>query len=518
MKLGFAAAVAFAATLLGSCGGGGNTPDPGPDTSLPTLTVTLSETEKTVTITEGGAATFNFTASYTGTSSEPVVAKVTLAARRYRLVGTPTSAGTTFTVNLETVPFPAGGLTTSQIGFALCTTAECTRVYPGSVKGLTLFLDVQFADWQTQQRTAAHRGHVDVIYAHADFGPTPNVTPKWTFTATTGSQVGAVAATKDGVFLTESGAADGKFYAIGLDSTDGSRRWRIDMGTNPASDPGFFNGKAYYTQTAASGTRNPLAVEARSGAQTTLPAYDASTGRMNQPVPFANALHLIAGSAGKVAHSYNLANSTLAWTRDYGGTVWEKAALAVDDNYVYAFNGPSLVLLARGDGTIAGTLANADFAGGTVWNSAPILDGAGRVFASTRSREFTDASPLAAWSIASTARLWLSTELYSTAAALGHEFLFAVNPAQRRIDAIDPATGAIAYSIAIPGTGALTGNVVTTRSHMFVSTASDTYAFHIAAATRPQVWTAAVGGRLAISPDNLLLVSSAAKVTAYRLW
>lgn len=514
MRLGFAAVVAFAATLLGSCGGGGNTPDPGPDPDLPTLTVTLSEDEKTVTIPEGGAANFSFTASYSGTSSEPIVAKVTLAARRYRLVGTPTANGTTFTVNLETVPFPAGGLTTSQIGFALCTTAECTRIYPGSVKGLTLYLDVQHADWATQQRGAAHRGHVDAIYAHADFG----ANPKWEFTAATGAQVGAVAATRDGVFLTESGAADGKFYAIGLDSSDGARRWRIDMGTNPASDPGFHNGKAYYTQTAASGTRSPLAVDGRAGTQTTLPAYDASTGRMNQPVPFANTLHLIAGAAGKVAHTYNLANSTLAWTRDYGGTVWDKAALAADANYVYAFNGPSLILLSRADGTVAATLGNPDFAGGTVWNSAPILDGTGRVFASTRSREFAEASPLAAWSIATAARLWQTTELYSTAPALSHEFLYAVNPAQRRVDALNPATGAIEFSIAIPGTGALTGNVVTTRSHLFVSTASDTYAFHLTAANRPQVWTKAVGGRLAISPDNLLLISSASKVTAYRLW
>ena len=512
MRLGFAAAAAFAATLLGSCGGGSDTPDPGPDTDLATLAVTLSDTEKTVTIPEGGAATFSFTANYTGTSDEPIVADVVISARRYRIVGTPTQNGTSFTVNFETVPFPAGGLTTSQIGFRLCTTAACTRVYPGSVKSLTLYLDVQFADWQTQQRTAAHRGHVDAIYKHQEFG----AAPKWEFTPTTGATVGAVAATKDAVFVTEN-TTDGKFFAVGIDSSAGARRWRVDMGTNPASDPAYVNNKVYYTSTAASGTRTPLAFDRLTGAQTALPAYDTTAGRMNQPVPFASALHLIAGAAGKVAHSYNLANGTLAWTRDYGGAVWDKAALAVDENYVYAFNGPSLVLLNRASGTVAASFDNTDFAGGTVWNSAPILGG-NLVFASTRGRDFTDASPIAAWSIASGARRWISTELYSTAAALHNQYLFAVNPAQRRVDAIEPATGAIAYSIAIPGTGALSGNVVTSRSHLFVSTATNTYAFDLTAATRPQVWTTAAGGRLAITPDNLLIISNPAKVSAFRLW
>lgn len=512
MKLGFAAVAAFAAALLGSCGGGGgDTPDPGPDTSLPVLNVTLSDDEKTVRIPEGGEATFGFTATYEGTSTQPIVADVTIDARRYRLVGTPTQSGNTYTVNFETVPFPAGGLTTSQIVFRLCTTAACTSVYPGSAKALILYLDVQFEDWQTLQRTAAHRGHVNVVYDSADFKK------KWEFAAATGAQVGAVAATTDGVFLTEN-TSDGKFFAIGLDSTAGERRWRTDLGTDPASDPAYFDGNAYYTQTAADGTRRPQVFDALDGTRSVLPTYGTTAGRMNQPVPFANSLYLIAGQTGREAYSYNLANGTRTWRQNYGGVVWDKAAMAVDANYAYAFNGPSLVLLARGSGAVAATFANPDFTGGTVWNSAPILDGAGRVFASTRSREFTDASPIAAWSIASGARLWMSTELYSTAPALGQRFLFAVNPAQRRIDAINPANGTVVYSIAIPGTGALTGNLVATRRHLFVSTASDSYAFNIVNDAHPQAWTAAVGGKLAITPDNLLIISGGAKVTAYRLW
>lgn len=516
MRAVTAIAAFAAAMLLGSCGGGdgdgGGTPPP--TGNLPTLNVTLSDPPPNVEIAEGGSATFGFTATYTGTSTDPIVADVKFGDRRLRLASPPSLSGNTNTVNLETLPFPAGGSIFGQITFRLCTTAACTAVYPGSIQSFFVNVDVQVKDWETQQRLAAHRGHLDVIYAHANFGQTR----AWELSAATGATFGAVAATRDGVFVTENTASDGKFFAIGIDGSDGVRRWRVDLGTNPTSDPAYFEGKAYYTQTATNGTRAPLAFDASTGAQTTLPAYNTAAGRMNQPVPFANRLHLVAGSNGRVAHSYNLANDTLRWQRDFGGVVSDKAAMAVDDTYVYAFNGPSLVLLARGSGAVAATFANADFAGGTVWNSAPILDGAGRVFASTRSRDFTDASPIAAWSIASGARLWLSTELYSTAPALGHQFLFAVNPAQRRVDAIDPATGAVAYSIAIPGTGALTGNLVSTRSHLFVSTATNTYAFDIVAANRPQVWTAAVGGRLAITPDNLLIISSGAKITAYRLF
>lgn len=511
MRVPTIAAAGLAATMLASCGGGSDTPG-GPDTSLPTLTVTLGAAEQTVSVVEGEAAKpFSFTASYTGTSSQPIVPAVIVNGERYKAVGTPTASGTTYTVNLETIPYSPGGLSTSSIVFRLCTTAECDKVYPGSTVAQTLYLDVKLKDWETYQRQADHRGHVDVNYKKEDFAN------KSEYVTTTGSTVGGSVAVRRKIFLTEK-AADGHYFALGLDSTDATRLWRVDLGTDEVSDPAYFNGKVYYTATAASGTKTPFVVDANTGAVTALPAYTVSGTSMGQPVPYSGGLHFIAGANGMVAHAYDLATRTLAWQHDFGGAIMRDATLAVDANYVYAFAGATIELMSRTTGAAVSSIVNADFTGGTRWQSAPILDPAGKLLALTQAKDFATATPLAMWDIATGAREWLSTQTYSGAPARGHEYIFAVNAAQRRIDAITPATGAIAYSIAIPGTDALTGNVVSTRSHVFVSTASNLYAFNLTTATHPQDFTAAFGGKLTITPDNLLVVSGGTKVRTYRLW
>jgi hypothetical protein len=512
MRVPNVAAAGLAATLLASCGGSSTTTTGGTDSSLPTLTVTLSDTQQTVNVDEGAStAAFSFTASYTGTSTQPVVANVTIDAERYQLVGTPTSSGTTFTVNLETLPYSPGGLTTSSIIFRLCTTSDCTSVYPGSLVAQTLYLDVKVKDWETYQRLADHRGFVDVNYKKEDF------VRKWQYTTADGSSVGGAVAGRRQVFLTEH-AADGHYYGLGIDSTSSSRLWRVDLGTDPVADPAYHDGKVYYIATASSGTKTPIVVDATAGTTTTLPAYSVAGASLGQPVPFGDALHFIAGTTGTIAHAYDLVNATLAWQHDFGGSVMQDATLAADSNYVYSFAGPTIELMSTAAGTPVASFANADFAGGSQWVSAPLLDPLGRVVAFTRSRDFTTETPLASWGIASGARRWISTELYSGAPARGNQYLFAVNTSQRRVDAIDPSTGAIAYSIAIPGTGALTGNLVASRSHLFVATDTDTYAFNLADATHPQDFTAAFGGKLAITPDNLLVISQGTTVTAYRLW
>ncbi|QKG71892.1 outer membrane protein assembly factor BamB family protein [Erythrobacter mangrovi] len=510
MRVSHVAVAGLAATFLASCGGGSSNGGGGGN-NLPVLTVTLSEAEQTVTVPDGGSTTFGFGASYTGTSSEPIIADVVINAERYRLVGTPTGSGTSFTVNLETIPFSPGGLTTSSIFFRLCADEDCERIYPGSSAAYTLNLDIQVADWETAQRLADHRGYVNVNYKRED------IVRRWQYTAADGSSFGAAAAGRGRTFLTEL-AADGKYYAVSLNTSSGTRNWRIDMGTDVLSDPAYRDGKVYYTSTAASGTKTPMVVDAVDGTATTLPAYNAPAGEMNQPVPYMDALFLIAGANGMVAHAYDLVNGTLAWQRDFGGAIMQSAAVAVDSSSVYAFAGPTIEILSRTTGNPTGSLANPEFAGGAQYAAAPVLGPDSRLFAFALSKSYTDASPISAWSLTSGNKLWTSAASYSAYPVYGQTLLFAINPAERRVDALQPDTGAVAYSIAIPGTGALTGSVVSTRSHLFVSTASDSYAFDLNSATRAQDWTAAVGGRLAITPDNQLIISSGTRVTSYRLW
>jgi len=512
MRVSHVAAAGLAATLLASCGGGNSNSGSG-GSNLPTLTVTLSAAEQTVAANEGDSTptTFSFDASYTGTSTQPIIADVIIDGERYKLSGTPTASGTTYTVNLETIPYSPGGLTTSTIFFRLCSVADCTSVYPGSTVAHTLNLNLKFADWETSQRLADHRGYVDANYLAADF------IRRWQYTTATGSTVGAAAAATRRVFLTEH-ASDWKYYGLAIDSSTGTRLWRVDLGTDPVSDPAYRGGKVYYTSSAASGTKTPMVVDAAAGTVTSLPAYDAPSGAMNQPVPYLDALFFIAGTNGMVAHAYDLVNGTLAWQRDFGGAIASNAALAVDANSVYAFTGPTIQAISRVSGAVGTSYANPTFAGGTQYDAAPLLDPAGRLIAFTLGKAYSDSSPISAWSIGTGAQLWTSALSYTAYPVLGQSLLFAINTANRRVDAIDPATGAVSYSIAIPGTGALTGSVVSTRSHLFVSTSTDSYAFSLTAADHAQAWTAAVGGRLAITPDNQLIITNGTLATSYRLW
>lgn len=84
---------------------------------------------------------------------------------------------------------------------------------------------------------------------------------------------------------------------------------------------------------------------------------------------------------------------------------------------------------------------------------------------------------------------------------------------------IDVASGSVVSSISLGADkGNLTSNIVLTAGHLFVSNEREVFAVDLQQANTPVVWTGARGGyNLAITPDNLLIVSNAANVVAYKL-
>lgn len=519
------AAAASAVVMLGACGGGGGSagggPAPTPTPSTATLPVTLSATSATVVVPEGQTQTFGFTASHTGTSTQPVVANVAVGGTRYALEGTPTASGTSFAVTLKTAALAPGGRTTSTVTFRLCTSADCSTVYPGSTQTFTVDLDVQLKDWETQQRNAAHDGYVAVAYKTADFAPA------WSI-STAPYRASNVAASRGAVFFNTQ-SSTGNVLTKAVNTADGTSKWTFDHG--PSS---YFSGPSYSSGRVASMVMNissgsiPLQIlDAGNGSSLRRLTYASQFSNGGTPTPLGTDLYFQAGYYGNVVYAGNAATGDALWTRDTTqpaeGYVQQGESVAADANYVYFFGGGNLFALARATGAIAKKIRNPYFSmfglsyfGG--YEGGPILGPGGRIVTFTDHNSGGVSVPLMANSIASDTPLWRTNRSYVGIPALRIDRLFAARGDNATIDVIDIANGSVLTSVDLGGDkGTLRSNIVVTGSHLFVSNGSSTFALDLQATGYPLVWTVPKGGSLAITPENYLIVAGQTEITAYKL-
>ena len=514
-KIRFLAA-ASAVALFG-CGGGDGASSPPPTSgpaptppSTPTLAVTLSETSANVTVEEGGSATFGFDASYTGSSSSPIVADVQVGGRRYVLDGAPTQSGSSFRVDLKTVPFPAGGQSSTEVNFRLCTTAACSTVYPGSQKAFTVNLDVQLGGWTTLQRNAAHDGYVKVRYDVADFEDA------WSVTTINPTSVSA----DRGVVFFNSPAADFRSASTyALNSSDGSEKWRYSLGSvNSRSGPATYLDKVVSMAMASSSSMVPLQfINAVTGAAAGTASYASQFSNGGVPTPFGSQVYFQAGYYGNVVYAADINSPQTTWstdtTRPDEGYVQEGASVAVDEGTVYFFGGGNLFMLDRNNGGITSSIRNPYFSSfglsyfGT-YAGGPMLGGDEQVFTFSDNRDLNTPLPILAFRPATGQLDWRTSRTYVGHPALKETTLFAIREDGYGIDLINTSNGAVQKSIDIPvSDGRLSYNLIVTENYLFASTENKTIVFDLEGDTITQVWSAPVGGNLAITPDNKLIVS-----------
>ena len=519
-------AAASVAALLGACGGGdsGGSAPPiqvPPVTSLPvTLPVTLSATSADIDVAEGQTADFGFTATYTGTSTQPVVADVAVGADRYQLVGTPTASGSSFTVALRTAALAPGGETTSTVTFRLCTSTSCSTVYPGSTQSFTVNLDVQLKDWSTFQRDAAHTGYVAVNYDTARFADAWSVT--------TPLRAKGVAARRGSVFY-NTVLPTGRLVTRSINAASGQQQWETDLGTgNYFSAPAYANGRVVSMAMDLSSGAIPMPILAASdGKVMGSLSYDSQFSNGGTPTPFGDDLYYQSGYYGNVVFGANAATFSRTWrtdaTQSSRGFVHEGQSVAVDGSSVYFFGGGDLTILNRASGAVTRRVANPYFTKFGlsyfgVYHGAPILDGAGRIVTFTDNRSPTTALPLVAFGPTGTDPLWRSSGSYVGHPALRAGRPYAIRAGTAIVDMIDMENGSVVGSINLgDDKGQLTSNIVLTGSHLFVASDTATYAVDLRATTPAVVWSRPRGGSLAITPDNLLVVTNATGVSAYRL-
>ena len=516
---------------LSGCGGGNSgssvpvvtVPGTGSPAPTATLPVTLSASSANVTVDEGQATAFGFTATYTGSTPQPVVADVTIGSKRYVLEGTPTASGTSFAVSLKPTAFNPGGREASTVTFRLCTSANCATVYPGSTVSFAVSLDVRLKDWGTFQRDAAHTGYVAAKYKTTDFATAWSMPSRSPYAPT------PIAARRGRVFVNmQPQNASANPQTLAIDSLLGAVDWAYDVG-HPGyfSAPSYANGRLIYaTRNLLPGTVGMDVLDADGIYRLSLP-YASQFATAGTTTALDDNVYYAAGDSGNEIYSYDAATGVRQWVANAfpsgSGIVREGESVAADENFVYFFSAGSLFALSRTNGAIVHSIRNPFFSSGGLsysglYYGGPILDGSGRVFTFSDNRNKGQALSLVAFSINSDSVLWHSSRSYAGEPALRDGKLYAIRANSAVVDIIDTANGSVTSSIDLGADkGILSSNVVVTGSHLFVASDTATYAVDLEQSGYPTVWSARHGGSLAITPDNLLVVAALEGLYAYRL-
>ena len=99
--------------------------------------------------------------------------------------------------------------------------------------------------------------------------------------------------------------------------------------------------------------------------------------------------------------------------------------------------------------------------------------------------------------------------------------LYALRAGSKTIDLIDSSNGTIIKSIETPAKDDFERagpRLISTESHLFYSGADETFAISLAKEGNPVVWQVPIGGKLAITPNNILVISGDTDLHAYKLF
>lgn len=350
----------------------------------------------------------------------------------------------------------------------------------------------------------------------------------WTISTANPSDVAA----RSGIVFYNAVGADGHIYTQAVSTTNGSSLWAFDLGnknvytnTRPFG-PSYSNGRVASMGPNDTSSAAPLQViNAITGGYVSTANYDAQFSAGSVPTLVADELFFASGYYGNAVFGANAATGARLWsvtvTSQYGGYVMQGESVAVDQKYVYFFQGGSLMVLYR-NGTLAKFIQNPFFSRNGIsyfgeYDGAPMLDGSGHIFTFTDNYTKGDALPIAAFALNNDRPLWRTGYSYTAQPAVHGNRLYAVRSASTIVDMIDVSTGLLAGSIDVGGAGPLKSNVVLTDSHLFVSSATTTFAVDLSNSSFPVVWTTAYGGNLAVTPDGYLIISTPTALHAVKL-
>jgi len=505
-------AVAMAVGLLGlaACGGGGGGGGGGSSSSGATsITVTLSASSGSASVTEGAtAASLATTATATGPVPASAVADLQYDKTVFSTVTATAGAGGSYAVSLQTLPNLAGGEYKGTVNFRLCQDTSCANVYAGSAVSYTYDIIVSLQDWTTFQRDAGHRGYVHTSYDSTKF------TKLWAWTDPAGNPSGAINAAVTGgnaVYVTSS---TGKVYKI--DEQSGTSVWSYDASANMNSigSAAYDNGTIYvptFDFTSSNGLGNEYGViwgiDASTGLYKNDYSFAAQWSSWLSPTLYKSVMYFSAGYYGGQVYAYSTTKGTQTWlTSGGGGNAWDRETPAVDDKYVYYYDGTHLEVYNVADGSAVEMISDPNATAYTYsYGGAPIVGSSGDVLALSGTQE--QIRKITRFNIATGTVAWGTANGYKTTPAIAGGVIYAARNSPGIVDAINEADGTVAWSWPMPaGNSTFTGNLVVTDNLLFVCTDKNVYAIDLT--THQSVWSYAATGALTISANNILYVAS----------
>jgi outer membrane protein assembly factor BamB len=311
-------------------------------------------------------------------------------------------------------------------------------------------------------------------------------------------------------------------------ATDGVTKWRhvftSTYGFGPDVAPPSISDGVVYVATTAEEDTWVHALRASDCVQTYQSQFFTQWGSILNPTVRNGKVYVNAGTYEGVVYAFNIADGSTSWNAS-GGT-YGKNTPAVDDEFVYAYNGETLDVFNATDGSLATSIGQTPGGVFDDYNAAPILGSVDHVLAYRGNARYQQSRQLLDYSIANHAMRWMSIALYNSYPAVANGVVYAASDETGNLDALDEATGRVLWSWK-PSEQTINfiGNVVVTDNVALVSTFHRIYAIDLR--RHHVVWSAPTPGTMSLSADRTLFVSSpldsstyptkGPRITAYRL-
>lgn len=499
------------------------------DLNLAVVTVTSAPATARRIVARGTPVTISMDVTPVGFSFPAgLSAKATDAAGVFSptVVVTPTAGGAS--IVLATLPSAATGHVSEDVTLSLCLDAGCMQ--PFVVPAVAISVDVLVMDsnsawpgdhlttlaawpgipeWSTFQGNPAHSGYVPVALD-------PNaITTRW--------QAPAVTLTDSWYQnLVHPTTLNGMVYVSGVtgtaptlyarDEATGTTRWTYDFSGLPfpsVNPPGTGNGAVY--------------VAAGQQSSTYMFGFDATTGNLLfksamssqwehylAPTVGASGIYTNAGTYGGL-YAFDPTGTQLFFDAEAQTSDWTPA---VDANGVYAYTG-SLTVADPVTGAVTQTIVDPTFTnyvysiGGSVVLGAPgsviVANYADATVGSTGGGNY-----LLDFNLPLNAVTWKVPGKFASTPAYANGVIYATNLSPMGLEARSETDGSLLWRWVPPQAGdtSFVSEVLLTKTMVFVSTNLALYGVDVT--THQLVFSYPIPGRLALSPNGILYVSSSA--------
>lgn len=367
--------------------------------------------------------------------------------------------------------------------------------------------------WSTYQGNINHDGYVPVSILPSSFAV------KWQKQVVTGRAINPVAVADDKIFVTLGGHLNIYGPALfALDANTGSTLWSKtyqNASGGPISNigpPSYAAGKVYVQTLEGSSDTYLWAYETDGGTQVFKSSFSSQgNSRYFAPIVQDSTLYMNGGTYGGV-YGFDALTGVQKWYE--GLPQYDMCTPAVDSQYVYSYMGTyfgnqstsGLYAVNKNTGVFSFRIQDTEFKSdafsGPSLDMAPALGGMNDAFVVNDLR-------LIRFNLANRTIDWQIQDIFHWQPSVAQGVVYVINAGA--LNARDQVTGALLWSFSLPSV-MLQGPFIVSKSHIFITSASTTYAVNIN--TQQVTWSYPKSGALAYDNNALYIASADGMLTA----